>query len=276
VNVILVNLLVYGRFGLPALGLEGAGIAYASYMVVGAVLFLFVLFSGRFAVQLELRAPLRLDWQMIHRIVHVGLPAAGEQLLLSGGILMFSRIVTALGTIAFAAHQITTNVTGLAWMPAFGFSLATTALVGQALGKGDPQLAEEYARTARRLVLYLTLTLGAVFFFFGAPIARLYTSDPEAIALAALCMKVGAISLPPGGAYSVLAGGLRGAGDTRWPLYITFVAVWAIRLTLAYLLAVVLGWGLAGIWTGVVCDQVVRTLLIDYRFRTGHWKTISV
>jgi len=276
VNVVLVNVLVCGRFGFPALGLDGAGIAYASYAGTSAVLFVAALLSGKYAIGLDARPPYSPDRQLIVRIVRVGLPAAGEQLLLSGGILMFSRIVASLGTTAFAAHQITSNITGMSWMPAFGFSLATTALVGQSLGRQDPDLAEEYARTSRRLVLYITTSMAVMFFAFGGYIARLYTTDLEVIGLAALCMRVGAVSLPAGGSYSVLAGGLRGAGDTRWPLYITFVAVWTIRLTTAYFMAIILGWGLTGIWMGIVLDQFVRTGLIEYRFRTGHWKTIKV
>jgi len=150
INVILIWLLVPGRWGLPALGVTGVGVGIIASQVVVMVTYLAVLLSGKCAVRLQ-SLEFKLDTTMLRRLLTVGIPAALEHFLMSFGMTVFTRLVMTLGTVAFAAHQISVNITSASFMAGFGFSMAATALVGKSLGARDPDLATDYARATTRL-----------------------------------------------------------------------------------------------------------------------------
>lgn len=277
VNVGIIWLLVYGRFGLPELDVAGAGLAILVAGAVTSAVYLFVLTSGRFAVRLTWPGRrLRLDTDMVRRLLVIGVPSALEQLLMSGGMNAFARLIISLGTVAYAAHQVATNITALSFTTGFGFALAASTLVGQSLGAGRPDLADAYALTARRLGMMVMCSLAVGFFFLGSHLMRIYTADPAIIGMGVLILRLAAFAQPAVGTYSIMAGALRGAGDTKYPLYITFIGMWTMRVGAAYLMVLAFGLGLTGVWLAVNLDQWVRTLLVLRRFGTGKWKEIKV
>ena len=276
INVIMLSLLVTGNWGLPGLGVTGAGIALLVSQMLVVIIYLVLFLSGRSPLRIEKPLTLAMDASMIRRLLKVGIPAALEQLLMSSGMTMFTRLVITLGTIPFAAHQIGMNISSIAFMTGFGFSMAATALVGRSLGAERPQLAEDYARTTSALGVKVMVGFGVLFFFLGSPLVMLYSQDPEIIAMGAYVLKFAAFTQPAMGFYSIIAGSLRGAGDTRYPLYITFVGMWTMRIGIAYFLVQSAGLGLAGVWIAVNADQWVRAVLVYFRFRTGRWKTMVV
>ena len=95
-------------------------------------------------------------------------------------------------------------------------------------------------------------------------------------ALSALALRIASLSQPGLALYSVLAGGLRGAGDTRWPLYLTLVGIWGVRLSLGYAAVLIMHLGLYGVWGAIACDQWARALLVTARFRSRRWQTVRV
>jgi len=167
-------------------------------------------------------------------------------------------------------------VLSLSFMPGQAFGMSATTLVGQSLGAKDPALAERCGYEARRLGMFVAALMSGVFFFLGPQIASLYTNDPEVIRQTALSLKIIALVQPMQSTQFILAGGLRGAGDTRWPLYSTFLGIWVGRVLLATLFVQVLGFGLWGAWLAMAMDQVGRSIFISYRFRLGRWKEIKV
>ena len=118
--------------------------------------------------------------------------------------------------------------------------------------------------------------VGLAFLIFPAEIVGFFTEDPEIIALGAMPLRMVGLIQPLLAGTMIFAGGLRGAGDTRWPMAVTGASIWLIRLPLAYLLALVLGWGLLGAWGALALDMSLRGLLNFLRFRSGRWKTVSV
>lgn len=168
------------------------------------------------------------------------------------------------------------NILSLSFMPGQAFSIAATTLMGQRLGAGEPVLAERSALETRRLGMILSTLIAAFMFFFGRSIAALYTDDPDVIQKTAMVLKVIGIVQPAQSTQFIVAGGLRGAGDTRWPLYSTFLGIWGVRVVIGYLLAVQLGLGLLGAWMGMALDQCIRALVISQRFRRGGWKKVGM
>ena len=276
VNVFFNYALIYGHFGLPRL--EVAGAAYATLLarLVGCILVIGFLSTGRFVIALHLKADYRPRRETMVRIMRVGLPAAVEQFVMRGGQLMFVRIVASLGTVVYAAHQVAINVESLSFMPGWGFAAAATSLVGQGLGAKRPDWAERLARGAVKYAMVIAVLMGVVFFTLGYPIASLYTNLPEVATAAAMVLRLVAVVQPFALTNFTLGGALRGAGDTRYTLLATVVGVWGIRLPLAYLLVVRGNMGLLGAWIGMTLDMFVRALLVYARFQTGRWKKIRV
>jgi len=275
INVLIIWLLVPGRWGLPALGVAGVGVGIIASQAVIMVTYLGVLLSGKCGIHIR-SLKFRLDTSMLRRLLIVGVPAALEQFLMTFGMTIFVRLVMTLGTVAFAAHQISVNITSISFMAGFGFAMAATALVGKSLGARDPELATDYARATSRLGVGIMAALGAVFFLFGSQLVRLYSADPQIIGMGRLILRLAAFAQPAMGFYSIIAGALRGAGDTRYPLYITFAGMWTLRIGLAYFLVQSLGLGLVGVWLAVNADQWLRAFLVLMRFRGGRWKLVKV
>lgn len=161
-------------------------------------------------------------------------------------------------------------------MPGMAFAIAATTLVGQGLGAGMPDVAEDWAKETRRLGTIVSGCMALVFILFGKYIAMLYTNDPEVISRTAVVLRILGLVQPAQSTQFILAGGLRGAGDTKWPLYSTAVGVWVFRVAVGYLLAVVMGMELVGAWMGMAVDQIARSVIITLRFRSGKWKLSEV
>lgn len=117
---------------------------------------------------------------------------------------------------------------------------------------------------------------GTFLFFLGKYVTLLYTDDASVIHMSTSALRIIALAQPFMAVNFVLAGALRGAGDTKWTLYATMVGIWGVRVVAAYVLAVRLGMGLNGAWIGMGLDMVARAVLIDMRFRAGHWTKTKV
>ncbi len=275
-NVLLAAALVFGVGPLPALGLAGAAVATAASRLLGGVLALLLVMSGKRFLQIGLHDILRWERQLVAYMVRLSMPTAGEALIMRLGFILFMRTVSAVGEVALAAHQIAVNVESLSFMPGFGLSVASTTLVGQSLGANKPELAEESIRTTMRFSLAVMGALGVVFALWGPALASLFGSTPEVLALAGNAVRIGALEQLPIAVLMVIAGSLRGAGDMRTPMYATLAGTFLFRVPLVYLFAIVFGWGLNGVWLGTAVDWTARAALIYFLFRRGAWKKIRL
>ena len=275
VNVAVAWTAINGPFGLPKMGVVGSALGAATGRMTGGLLVVYLLLKGRAGIKLRL-AHLRPDVDLIRRVLHVGLPTGMEQLLFRLGHMVFARILAELGTVAYAANQVAMNGWSLSFMPGFGFALAATTLVGQRLGANDPEGAQQRGYTSYRLAAGLMGSVGILFLLFPAQIVGFFTNDPEIIEIGTMPLRMVGLIQPVLSATMVFPGALRGAGDTRFPMVVTGAAIWLIRLPLAYLFAIVLGWGLPGAWGALALDLCMRGLLNFLRFRGGRWKSIEV
>ena len=278
-NIVLIAVgfpLIYGLGGLPRFGVLGAGYATVAAYVTACGLALQAVFSGRCPVRVSFRDGYRFQADLVRRIVRVGLPAAGEQAVMRGGVMLFLRVVAGLGTVTFAAHQIALNIWSLSYTPGTAFSIAATTLVGQNMGAARPDMAERAGQVTNRMAAVLAIATG-IFFVLGRRwIFGLYSGDPQVAAEGGIAMIVLGLIQPLQSIQFAYAGGLRGAGDTRFPLLSTFIGVWPFRLGLGYLFVDAFGMGLFGAWLAIAADQTCRSLLILWRWRTGRWKLTAV
>jgi putative MATE family efflux protein len=276
VNVVVAYALIFGHFGMPALGVAGSAWAAGISRAVGAIALLVVLASGTRKIALTGRHDWTPNGNLLWRLTKVGVPSMIEQLVFSLGMLTYSLIVIGLGTLVFATQRITFNAVGLSFMPGMGFAMAATTLTGQSLGAKRPDLAQKATWYAVKVATIWMSLAGLVLMFFGSWIMRIFTNDPQMVALGAAALAVIAISQPFQAIGQVFAGGLRGAGDTRFPMVISTVGIWLIRLPLGYVIGVKLGFGLPGVYAASIVDALVRAILAYARYRTGAWQRIVV
>jgi len=279
VNAVVAYTLINGPGPFPELKVLGSGLGATSAGISGAVFVLIALAVGRGGLQLKPVAALRPDPGEMKRILNVGLPAGVENLQFNLAFLVYTRIIASLGSAALAAHRVTLSVEGLAFNPGFALGVAAAALVGQSLGAKRPDLAERSVKVALLWATVIMTSIGVVLLLFGGPITSLFVSGEDAdevVDIGRKLMFVFAFAMPAMAVSQTVAGGLRGAGDTRAVLAIGVIAIWVVRLLPAYLLAIVLGFDAPGAWLAAVLDINSRGVLIWLRFRRGKWKGINV
>ncbi len=271
-NIAANGVLIFGLGGFPALGLDGAAWGSMTARSLGGILALRALLRGHTRLSLPWRAVACWRPPILRTLVHLAIPTGIEGAVAQSGYLVFTRLVASLGTVSLAAHQIALRVESLSYMPSWGLAVAATTLVGQALGARDPDLAERALRRTLLFSLAFNGLLSLGFLAFARPLVSLFGSTPEVLALAAMALAIAAAEMPALGLEMILAGGLRGAGDTRSPMVVTLVGVLFLRIAVVYLLAIQMGWGLAGVWWGTAIDWNARALLMWILFRRGRWR----
>ena len=275
-NIVFDYLLIFGIGPFPELGVAGAAIASTCARLLAFSLALYALLSGKTHLKISWPKKIKFNWQIISQISKIGLPAAGEHLVRNVGTTLMTMIAATLGTPALAANLIVLRGISIANMPAYGFSMAATTLVGQNLGAKKPKRAEKTGYTAVKIASIFMLVLGLAIFLLAKPLTMIFTSNLEVITLAVNALRVISLSLPFLGILLTFAGALRGAGDTTWVMIITVLGVWGTRIALAFLLAVILKIGFVGIWIAFAIDFFVRALLFYIRYSSGKWKEIKL
>jgi putative MATE family efflux protein len=285
-NVVLNAVLVFGLGPFPALGVVGAALGTAVANIIAAIVFFALLASGRYDVTLPLGGR-QFDGGLLREIVRVATPLAGMRLLQSTARFPFLFILGVLGTPAVAAYAIGRRVMLLALMPAWGYSTAASTLVGQSLGAGDEDGANEYGWQTLRLGLATQLLVAGVLVLAARPIATAFGT--EHVALTVDFIRVFGLATAGFSVSRTMRGSLRGAGDTRWPLYGTFLGSYVVRLPLAALalptavtvsvaglsLAPGMGLGYPAIFLAIIGDFYTKAVVNAGRFWSGRWKAVA-
>lgn len=270
-NVLLAWALVYGRLGLPALGVTGAAIANGlAYSFAAAVM---VLLWVRRMLRLGVGpAGGDLDQERIRRLVRIGTPAGLEQAAVQAGFIAFLWIVALYGTDPYAAYGIGVSILSFSFLIGLGFSIAASTLVGQHLGAGEPEAAARSGWRAMALSMGAMVVFGSGIAIFAGPIARFMIQDPKVVHYTVFFIHVLASVQVLMAIEFALGGALRGAGDTRFPLLTVLAGLVAVRISLAGIFAW-LGWPVEWIFAALIADYAVKSVLYVARFRGGRWKT---
>jgi len=233
-HVVVAYPLIYGKLGLPALGVKGAAIAIAVSECLGAAFLFARSLKRRYIVPSR-----KLEMGLLTMIVKLGWPIFVDRLLQNAGSMVFAKVILLYGTAVYAAHQVGLAIEAISFMPGYGIAVAAATMVGQNLGAGRPADARLSAYEANRLAVILMAGMGFVFFFFPYVLLRLFTNDPEVIRYGILYMKIVAFAQVPLAITMVLTGSLRGAGDTGFIMFATMAGMWLVRLPVTTLLATV-------------------------------------
>jgi putative MATE family efflux protein len=269
VNVVLVYGLVYGRLGLPALGVSGAAIASGLAFSCAGGLTLLLWIRGSFVIGVGERSSLTRP--RVRALVRIGWPAALEQVAWQGGFILFLWIVSFYGTAPYAAYGIGVTILAVSFVVGFGFQIAAATLVGQRLGAGDPEGAAASGWRAMRLAVFAMVVLGGAIIAAAWPIARLMIEDPEVVRLTVVFIYILGAMQPLMAIEFTLAGALRGAGDTRFPFFAVLAGLLGMRCTLAAIAAWA-GLPVEWIFAALIGDYLVKSSMLAARFRSGRWQ----
>jgi putative MATE family efflux protein len=189
---------------------------------------------------------------------------------------VFITLVARMGDQSMAASQAFVMLLSLSFMQAVGISIAASTLVGRYIGSENPDFAARTHLSAMKIGIGLSLVVAILFIAFPTPLLRIFTDDPEIVALGRPLLLLGAFYQLLDATYVITEGSLRGAGDTRWPFMAELILGWGLLLPAAYILGVVLEGGLMGAWVGATIHVTVVAALFLWRFRSRAWQRIKI
>lgn len=274
-NVLFNYLLIFGIGVFPELGVLGAGIATGGSYIIAGILIFFITLYLRSQIPVSTRDIKKVDPSMIKSIWRIATPALVENGVRRAGLFVYLKMVTALGTIALAAHQLTIRIEAFSFMMGVGFGVAASTLVGQSLGAEKKELAGESIKKTSYYGLFIMTLMG--FFFVLKPdlIFSIFNPERSLKLYSMIALILCAFEQIPLGLFMIVGGGLKGAGDTKTPMLISIVGSIIVRLPLAYLLAFKMNMGFPGVWMAAVTDWWVKAILAVIAYHKGSWRDIT-
>ena len=200
-------------------------------------------------------------------LLTLALPAAGERLMMRAGDVVIIALVVSFGTEAVAGNAIGEVLTQFNYMPAVGVATAIVMQVARAVGEDDWARVDNLSKQTFWLSLFLMLPLTLSIYTLGTPLSHLYTSDPVAIEASVMVTLFSLLGTPMTTGTVIYTAVWQGLGNARLPFYATSIGMWCIRIGTGYLMGIVLGWGLPGIWAGTLLDNGFRWIFLRYRYK---------
>ncbi|MCM1089759.1 MAG: MATE family efflux transporter [Butyrivibrio sp.] len=278
INIIFNYLLIGGHLGFPALGITGAALATVLGTVVSCIMSICSLFNKTAFLSIFhiIAKRIRPSLETLGSLVKVGYSVFFEQILMRIGFMLTAIMAADMGTDAMAAHQVGMNIMGLSFSFGDGLQSAAVALIGRSLGQGKPELAKEYGRTCKMLGGCISVVLAIVYFLGARWLYSMFFREEEIVAIGVTIMYVIIFTVIFQIRQVIYMGCLRGAGDTLYTALSSTVSVTLIRTAVSFLCGYTLGFGITGIWMGVLGDQISRFLLASIRFKQGKWTEIKI
>ncbi len=271
VNVVFNALLINGLFFFPKLGVMGAAIATMMGNMASAVISVVSLCKkGRF-LQLSVKDMFHWDMAQLKTALSIGSGSLVEQLFMRFGFFSYAKLVAELGTMEFATHQIVMSIITLSFTVGDGLGVASSALVGQNLGKKRPDLSIVYGKIGQRFGLAISILLVLIFTFAGGLLVRCFSDDPEVIRVGRHLLYIVAVTAPFQVSQVIFRGCLNGAGDTKFTAVVSFVSIALVRPVLTYVLCYPVGLGVYGAWISLLLDQLTRFGFTRFRFHGAGW-----
>lgn len=272
INIVASIMLAFG-IGTVKLGFYGVAWGTVIARTAGTLMSVGLLFSPK-SIGLRPRHFLNISKTLLRRLWYLTFPSLAERVSNAVVYLTFMRLVAALGTTVLASHQLALQMESFAYMPVWGLAVAATTIVGQAVGARLEHIAEF---AVRRLLIAAGISTGilAILYALAGPhLVRIFGATPQVLSLSGMALRISALEIPFMAFTFIFIGALRGAGDTRTPLYVCLISPLIFRLGGTWLLAFVFDLGLAGVWLATAADWFVRAVSLLGFFRRGVWKKL--
>lgn len=278
INVIFNYLLIGGHFGFPALGVRGAAIATVLGTVVASIMSVASLFEKDCFVSIPYIIKNRImpRLESYKALIKVGYSVFFEQMLMRIGFMLTAIMAADQGTAQMAAHQVGMNIMGLSFSFGDGLQATAVALIGRSLGERNKELAKEYGRTCRMIGAVIATVLTVLYFTGARVLMGAFFEEEFTVSVGVSIMRVIIFVVIFQISQVIYMGCLRGAGDTAYTAMASIISVTVVRSIFSYFCGYILGWGIVGIWLGVLADQVSRFLFGTIRFKLGKWTEIEI
>lgn len=273
INIFLNWVLIFGNLGAPALGVYGAGLATTISIFVG--LLLHISYALRYARSAGFMRGLP-QRKELWRQVQISLPSSIQQMFFAGGLVVLIWILGQIGTAEVAAANVLLTLGLVLLLPAMGIGIGCSTLVGNALGRNDPDDAERWGWQSTALVLVVNGTIGLLLMALARPVLGVFLQDQATLELAYWPLIISAAIIGFDTAGMVLVNALLGAGASTRVMIISIIAQWLVFLPLAWVVGPVLGFGLLGVWLAQAAYRIGQSVVFAWSWRSGFWKTIEV
>ena len=265
VNLTFDYLLIFGKFGFPEWGIKGAAVATAGGQIV---CFLFLLTQVK-KMPFKLSLKERINIKEIRELVSLAVPSGLQEAASSVSRLLGVMMVMTLGSVAFSANQITVTIESISFMPGWGLAVACTALVGHSVGERNYRQAKNYANTSAMISAVIMGFFSVIFLLFSTQLISLFIKKEEidVIRLGSTCLKIGAIQQIPMAIDMVLAGALKGSGDTKTPFKAALFCNWVLRLPLMFYFIYLKKSSIIYYWIITATQWCIEGVIMIYLYR---------
>lgn len=274
-NIILDPVFIFGLGPIPEFGVTGAAIATNIGRGTAVLFQLGILFFGWSKIRLTL-ADIVVRLKVMFNLINVSMGGIAQFLIGTSSWVFLMRIMSEFGSEVLAGYTIAIRVMMFTFMPAWGMSNAAATLVGQNLGAKKPDRAEQSVWITGKYNALFMVTVSLAYLAFARQIIGLFNNNPEVLQNGALCLQVVAAGYLFYAYGMVISQAFNGAGDTRTPTKINFIAFWVFQLPFAYLAAMTFDLGALGVFLAITLAEVMLSIIAIIWFRKGHWKKVKV
>lgn len=266
--------LIFGKFGMPALGVEGAAISTATCRGI-AMLLLFIVVRRTIVKRIPWNVFVKFPWRELKNLLRVGLPSAGEQVSYSSSQMVITYFINMLGVEALATRTYCVNLIMFAYLFCISIALGGAICIGHLVGHGRTRGAFLLGKLVMRLSIIITASLSLLLAIAGPWVMPLLSSNPEIISLGCTILWIDVL-LEFGRPTNIFAtNALRAAGDVNYPFYVGVVVMWSVAVVAAYFAGIVFGLGLVGMWLAFACDENIRGVVFIRRWYSMKWASKS-
>lgn len=272
INIVGNYCLIFGKFGFPELGVEGAAIATTFSRIVALGLLIYQVYKVVF-YKLKVEMIKKVSKEHFNNIIKIGIPTVGEQFSYNITQLIITSFINTMSLSSIAAKSYISNIAFLAFMFSAAVGQGISIIIGQLIGQGEKEKAYELYKYGIKVSLLITVCSSVILALLGKFILGFFTSNSSIITLGVIVLVID-ILLEPGRAMNLVGiNGIRATGDVKYPVYIAIFSMWIFAVGLAYLLGIVFKLGLPGIWFAFAVDEWVRGILIYNRWKSRKWET---
>ena len=275
-NLILDPLFIFGLGPIPGFGVAGAAVASVVTQGLSALTGLFILFRGKMGIEINF-SQMKFDFPWTRRMFTIGIPSSLEMSTRAGGMTVMVMLVTSFGSEVVAAYGIGSRILSLIVVPALGFAMATTTLIGQNIGASRIKRAEKVGNLSAKIAFFGLTFVGLLLFAVAEPLTAFFVpNDPQVIKDGSTFIKIMAPSFGLLGVQQVLNGVFNGAGFTKASLLISVFALWIVRFPTAFMLSQNTNLTFEGIWWAFPISNLVAAIIAFSYYKMGYWKLRTI
>lgn len=263
-------LFIFGPYGFPVLGVEGVAYSTIVSRFIGLIVVLFILIR-RIPYKLPFKDLFSLPSEHIKNLLKIGIPSAGEQLSYNASQIVITAFIAVIGTEAITTKVYTQNIMMFIFLFSVAISQSTQILISHMVGAGQYDAAYKRCISSLKLAIFISFVIASLFYLLSDQLYGIFTDNPDILTVGSILILL-TILLEPGRSFNlVLISALRSAGDVRFPVYVGIVSMWGVAASLSYLLGIVWGLGLIGVWIAFILDEWLRGILMLKRWRSKIW-----